>query len=956
MAIYGAGEATTANATTTVQYGAGSTSVYAIGYDGARKLVYPAVDVANLLPTVSITAPVNNAVVTVGDSVVINANATDADGTIAKVEFYQGNTLLGQSTTAPYSFTWNNPAAGNYNLTAKATDNNNGTTVSDTVKVTINTLPTVAISSPANNAVFTAGTNVTIEANAADADGTISKVEFYQGNTLLGQSTTAPYSFTWNNPAAGNYSLIAKATDNNNGTTVSDTVKVTVNTLPTVAINSPANNTVFTAGTNVTIEANAADTDGTIAKVEFYHGSTLLGQSTTAPYSFTWNNPAAGGYNLTAKATDNNGGTIVSDTIKITVNILPTVAISSPGNNAVFAAGTNATIDANAADSDGTIAKVEFYQGSTLLGQSTTAPYSFTWNNPAAGNYSLTAKATDNNGGTTTSDIVIVTINTLPTITISSPAYAAAFTAGTNVTITANATDSDGTISKVEFYEGSTLLGQSTTAPYSYTWNTPNTRFYNITAKATDNNGGTAVADTVRIKINAIPAVAITSPTNLATIPAGANFIIKADASDTDGSIAKVEFYQGSTLLGQAATSPYSFMWNNAPAGTYALTAKATDDNGATALSAVVNVTVSAAPTVAITAPLNNASFSANSNITINANTTGTITKVEFYQGAALIGQSTSAPYAVVWNNVSPGMYTLTAKAFDNLGRIATAATVNVKVNPAQALALNPVADAFVRDGLFAGANSGNSKSLDVSSDNWSFLRESYLRFDYSAFTGSAVNSAKIRVYASRVEVNPSRTISVFGLSNTIWGESTITWNNKPAESGTPLGSYTVNNTARAWYELDVTAYINSQLALGKKIISIRLVNQGAKGSGNLVTFNSREANNNRPELLLNKEASAAGTDEFSLGNEISNTIGSLLGLKITAWPNPSTTGFKVQVESPSNEALQYRVYNIAQQLVKEAKIAATDQLTFGSELPAGVYLVEVRQGTERKVVKVIKL
>jgi len=864
VAIYGTGEATTANATTTVQYGTGSTSVYAIGYDGSRKLVYPAVDVANLLPAVSITAPVNQAVVAVGDSVVINANAADTDGTISKVEFYQGSTLLGQSVTAPYSFTWNNPAAGNYNLTAKATDNNGGTTVSDTVKVTINTLPTVAISSPVNNAAFTAGTNVTINTNATDTDGTISKVEFYEGSTLLGQSTAAPYSFTWNNPAAGNYSLTAKATDNNGGTTVSDTIKVTINTLPTVAISSPANNAAFTAGTNVTINTNATDTDGTISKVEFYEGSTLLGQSTAAPYSFTWNNPAAGNYSLTAKATDNSGGTTVSDTVKVTINTLPTVAISSPANNA-------------------------------------------------------------------------------------------AFTAGTNVIINANAADTDGTISKVEFYEGNTLLGQSTTAPYSFTWNNPSPRFYNITAKVTDNNGGTAIADTVRIKINAIPTVAISSPTDLATITAGANFTINANANDTDGTIAKVEFYQGSTLLGQA-TGPYSFMWNNAPVGTYALTAKATDDNGATALSAVVNVTVSAAPTVAITAPLNSASFSANSNITINANTTGTIAKVEFYQGAALIGQSTMAPYAVVWNNVSPGIYMLTAKATDNLGRVATSLTVNVKVNPAQALAVNPVADAFVRDGVFANANSGNSKNLDVSSDNWSFLRESYLRFDYSAFSGSAVNSAKIRVYVSRVDANPSRAISVFGLSNTNWGENTITWNNKPAESGTPLGSYTINSTARAWYELDITAYINSQLALGKKIVSLRLVNQGAKGSGNLVTFNSREATSNKPELLLNREAGAMNLEEFSPGNELSNAITSLLGLKITAWPNPSTTGFKVQVESTSNEALQYRVYNIAQQLVKEAKIAVTDQLTFGSELPAGVYLVEVRQGTERKVVKVIKL
>ncbi|WP_029280587.1 Ig-like domain-containing protein, partial [Pedobacter borealis] len=533
VAIYAAGDGTTANANTTVQYAAGSTSVYAIGYDGSRKLVYPAVDVANSLPTVSITSPVSNAVVTVGSDVTINANAADTDGTISKVEFYQGSTLLGQSTNAPYSFTWTNPAVGNYNLTAKATDNNGGVKVSDTVKVIINTLPTVAISSPANHAVFTAGTNVVIDANAADTDGTITKVKFYQGSTLLGESTAAPYSFSWTNPAVGNYNLTAKATDNNGGTKVSDTVKVIINTLPTVAISSPANNTVFTAGTNVVIDANATDTDGTVAKVEFYQGNTLLGQSTTAPYGFTWTSPAAGSYALTAKATDNNGGTTISDVVNITVNTLPTVAISSPANNAVYTAGTNVTINASATDADGTVAKVAFYQGSTLLGQSTTAPYSFTWNNPAVGTYVLTAKATDNNGGTTVSEAVNIAVNTLPTVAISSPANNAVYMVGANVVINANAADADGTIAKVEFYQGSTLLGQSTTAPYSFTWASPAAGTYALTAKATDNSGGITVSGAVNITIN--------TPQALAVNPI-------ADAFVRDGSLADTKYGAATTL------------------------------------------------------------------------------------------------------------------------------------------------------------------------------------------------------------------------------------------------------------------------------------------------------------------------------------------------------------------------------------------------------------------------
>ena len=74
-------------------------------------------------PTVSITAPLNNAVVVSPANVVINADATDANGTVTQVDFYSGTTLLGTDATSPYSYTMPSPAVGAYVLTAKATDN-----------------------------------------------------------------------------------------------------------------------------------------------------------------------------------------------------------------------------------------------------------------------------------------------------------------------------------------------------------------------------------------------------------------------------------------------------------------------------------------------------------------------------------------------------------------------------------------------------------------------------------------------------------------------------------------------------------------------------------------------------------------------------------------------------------------------------------------------------------------
>ena len=299
--------------------------------------------------------------------------------------------------------------AGTYSLTAKATDNNNAVTTSSAISVISNAAPTVSISSPANNTVSNAPANFTINATASDSDGSISKVEFFQGTTLLNTDTAAPFSFAWTNVAAGTYSLTAKATDNNNAVTTSSAITVISNAAPSVSITSPPNAAIFTAPASITINASASDSDGSISKVEFFQGTTLLNTDTAAPFSFNWTNVAAGIYSLTAKATDNNNAVTTSSAISVTSNAPPAVSITSPANNAIFAAPANITINATASDADGTISVVEFYQGTTLIGTDTVSPFSVTWNNVVAGSYLLTARATDNRGAITTSALVAVT-------------------------------------------------------------------------------------------------------------------------------------------------------------------------------------------------------------------------------------------------------------------------------------------------------------------------------------------------------------------------------------------------------------------------------------------------------------------------------------------------------------------------------------------------------------------
>src|SRR5262245_21870404 len=92
--------------------------------------------------------------------------------------------------------------------------------------------------------------------------------------------------------------------------------------------------------------------------------------------------------------------------------------------------------------------------------------------------------------------------------------------------------------------------------------------------------GSAAYSTDVPSGPNSAPSISLTDPLNNTNFPAGANVVIDATASDSDGSVAQVEFFQGATLLGSDSTAPYTFVWNNVAAGSYSISARATDDLG----------------------------------------------------------------------------------------------------------------------------------------------------------------------------------------------------------------------------------------------------------------------------------------------------------------------------------------------------------------------------------------
>jgi len=461
--------------------------------------------------------------------------------------------------------------------------------------------PVVSITSPLSGNLFTAGENINILASASD-NGSVSKVEFFANETKIGEDLSSPYQVNWV-ALQGSFALSAKATDDQGLSTTSALVNITVNPPaanipPVVSITSPVNGAGFVAGASVEITAQASDTDGSVAKVEFFVNGSKIGEDLISPYQVNWT-AVQGTAQVTAVATDNLSAFTTSAAISLTITAqgggAPIVAITSPVSGSSFATGTTVTIAANASDAGGSVAKVEFLVNAAVIGEDATAPYQINWV-AVAGNASITARATDNEGNTATSSPVAVSvgINAAPSIQLTAPATNSTFAAGSQVLITANASDPDGSIAKVEFLRNNVKIGEDLTPPYEFTW-TSIAGMAVLTGVATDNLGLQNSSPQVLITITGAsgtpPTVSIASPTAGSVFSAGQIVPIVANASDADGTVSLVEFFNNGNKIGEDNASPYSLNWTSV-AGAASLTAKATDNSGNQTTSAPVSITV----------------------------------------------------------------------------------------------------------------------------------------------------------------------------------------------------------------------------------------------------------------------------------------------------------------------------------------------------------------------------
>ncbi|HYO62995.1 MAG TPA: discoidin domain-containing protein, partial [Pyrinomonadaceae bacterium] len=189
--------------------------------------------------------------------------------------------------------------------------------------------------------------------------------------------------------------------------------------------------------------------------------------------------------------------------------------------------------------------------------------------------------------------------NLAPSVRLTSPAGGSAFQSGDAVRLTAEVSDSDGTVTTVRFYANDQLVGTDTQAPFEFDWEARGGNFA-VTATATDDGNAEARSAAVNITVapsTAPPACVLTAPADGSTYAYGASVRMEATATaNRDRTITRVEFLDNGTVVTYYEPPTYNAPWVYtylAPAsGVHSLTARCTDNAGGVTTSAPKVVTV----------------------------------------------------------------------------------------------------------------------------------------------------------------------------------------------------------------------------------------------------------------------------------------------------------------------------------------------------------------------------
>jgi len=664
---------TTITATGTATLGVGSYSIAASVTNnlGGAATATPVSFTVIGLPTISITSPSNGSVYSAGASgtatvsyaiagstpagtLLSTAGSTLTDNGAAVTTFLP--TISGLTTAASTASSGAlSLSPGSYVLTATETNNLGATATATQVAFTVVGAPTVTISSPAANQVYSV--------------------------SMTTGTAAVPYTISGNTPAG---TLLASASGSiaSNGTAV---LTLTSANFPNVPPATAGTSTTVSGTLNLgpgTYTVNAADTNNS------------GGSATAAQVVFTVVGPPA--ISITAPA---NGSTIYIPSGSTTASVNYTVAGSTPSGT-TFASAASAT--ASMTDSSGNA--VGAFGASFAVGTGSTSITATGAVSLAAGTYTINASDVNNVGGTATATPVTFTVatSTTPTVTIVTPTpgqvvYIAsgATTAPVSYQVTGatptgstftSASSGSATIAVATGASGSvagvtqpvfTGYGASSTAiTSSGTVNLP-AGTYTIVASDVNNTGGTASAgpNTFTVVAPVVPTIAITGPTNgqsfaiasgsttaavpyviSGATPTGTTFPTAASAtatltSSTGGSTTG---FVPVFAVGSPATTISTTGTVNLAAGTYTINATDTNSAGGSATASPVTFTVTggacSAPTVTTTGKFTGSVSCANNKIWFNStvNVSGVPSS-----GAVLQFSNSTVSFAVNGSTVS---------------------------------------------------------------------------------------------------------------------------------------------------------------------------------------------------------------------------------------------------------------------------------------------------------------
>ena len=425
-----------------------------------------------------------------GGSVNLTAAATGTG--ITKIEFYDGTTLLGEDTTAPYEFKATNLTLGVHGMYAKVYVGSNFN-VSNIVSIQIGeqlpysgtpiSIPGTIEAGHFDTFEGGVGQNIAYVDVSVNNEGDFRTNEYVDSSSSGSEGATVGYiapgewlEYTIDVQTAGNYDLSLRYSSGNDsgggpfyfeidGTKISPDITVTDSGQwdPLTWTNKAVSNIELNEGVHV-------------LRLVITNGEFNLGRMT-----FSYNSPLS--YNPPVAHAGENVSVILPD--------------------------TTAMLDGSqSTDSDTPTLNYNWEQ---VYGPSTITFSSNTVESPNISNLEegiYKVKLTANDGTHSSTDTVLVIVsqtgNTNPTVSITSPANNATFKEGEAITITASATDLDGTISLVEFFDGTTKLGEDTTEPYSYTWSNASLGAHQISATATDDASGVSSSQTVNISVDEV--------------------------------------------------------------------------------------------------------------------------------------------------------------------------------------------------------------------------------------------------------------------------------------------------------------------------------------------------------------------------------------------------------------------------------------------------------------------